>query len=178
MENFFSTHRAYKQNRTKTLSFSTGSVPEEIAVLLRQFHSDTYSNGFLSFVSPEEFRHYFSMWGLNPLECYPFIKFAFGQLVFYHQSQYKVLNPVYNCIDILGEKEEFEFVMDVMLCDRIGLENSFFADLYEQVWEKLGIVSKQEIYAFIPALGLGGTRDVLHVRKVNMDNEMMILSQI
>ncbi len=178
MENFIATHTMYKQNSTQTFPDVAIHIPEDLSAMLRQLNSNSYSNGFLSFISSEEFRHYFSMWRLNPIECFPFIKFAFGQLVFYHQSQYKVLNPVYNCIDILGGKDELDFVMDVILCDRTGLENYFFIDIYEQSWGKLGNVNPHEMYSFIPAIGLGGFRDTSNVRKVSMYKEMMILSQI
>jgi hypothetical protein len=178
MENFLATHRLHKQNNTKILHEIAMPIPKDLVAMQCQLNSNSYSNGFLSFVSPEKFQHYFSMWNLNPVECFPFIKFAFGHLVFFHQSQYKVLNPVYNCIDILGEKDELDFVMDIMLCDRTGLENSFFIDIYEQLWDKLGTLHIQEIYAFVPAINLGGSRDVLNVRRVSMYKEMMMLSQI
>ena len=66
----------------------------------------------------------------------------------------------------------------VLLCDRQALENSFFIDLYEQVSERLGVPQLDEIYAFIPAIGLGGGRSVSHIQKVRMDEEMLILSRL
>ena len=42
---------------------------------------------------------------LDPPGCHVFLKCGFGQLIFFHQQQYKVLNPVLNFIDVLGEAE-------------------------------------------------------------------------
>lgn len=178
MINFLATHSLYRKNTAKTWSEGYEPLPGNLVAMLCRLNSNSYSNGFLSFVSPEEFRCYFSLWNLNPAECFPFIKFAFGNLVFYHKSQYKVLNPVYNCIDILGEEDELDFVMDFMLCNRTRLMNSFFIDIYEQSFRRLAAVYPHEIYAFIPPICLGGSRDALNVRKVSMKNEMCILSQI
>jgi hypothetical protein len=179
MKTFLLTHKLYKDGSIIYTSDNTKfNIPEELKKMLRQFCCNSYANAFFRFVKPDPFKFYFSMWNLNPDECIPFIKCAFGHLIFYHQLKYKLLNPVYNCIDILGKAGDLEFVMDILLCDRKGLENSFFIDIYEQSFERLGPPEIDEIYAFIPAIGLGGSRNASNVRKLSMDKEMMILSQL
>jgi hypothetical protein len=103
---------------------------------------------------------------------------AFGHLVFYHDEQYKLLDPVFNNIDSLGEKDELDFVMDIALCDRPALENTFMIDVYEQAFPDLGAPKLDEIYAFVPALGLGGDRLATNVKRSLMAVEMNILSQL
>ena len=89
-----------------------------------------------------------------------------------------MLDPVHNCIDSLGGKDELDFVLDILLCDREGLINSFFIDAYEQSFGRLGAPQSDEVYAFVPALGLGGSRNPANVHKVKMEPQMMILAQI
>ncbi len=178
MDNFLITHPPFGTGATPRPGALASNVPAELARLFLSERANTHANGFFRFVSVEPFRHYLSLWGLGPEKCSPFIKCAFGHLVFYHHEQYKVLNPVYDCIDVLGEKDELDFVMDVMLCDRVGLEQSFLIDVYEQAFPSLGAPDINEMYAFVPPLGLGGSREATNVQKVAMEPQMMILAQL
>ena len=177
MEDFLATYPLFERDETKTVE--TGAqMPAELTALLDQVNSNSYADGFFKFVAPQHFRHYCALWNLDPDACFPFLKTAFGHLILFHAGQYKALNPVHNDIDLLGEQGEIDFVMDVLLCDRSSLEGSFFIDIYEQVFPKLGPPKVNEIYAFVPALGLGGSRSAENVQKVSMEQQMLILSQI
>jgi hypothetical protein len=178
MEDFLETHKLFEEDSTQTTTGPALGIPAELTILMGRVNSNSYANGFLKFIVPDEFRHYFSLWNLKPDDCFPFIKSAFGCLIFFHEQQYKVLNSVYNNIDLLGEKDEIDFVMDIVLCDRPALESSFCIDIYEQAFGRLGPPKLDEIYAFIPALGLGGSRNAASVEKANMETQMLILSQI
>lgn len=153
-------------------------APEDLRQLLVRANGSSYANGFFKFINAHAFRHYLQMWNIDADPCLPFIKCAFGHLVFFQQNEYKVLNPVFNSIDQLGNADELAFVMDILLCDRIGLENSFFIDIYEKTFPKLSAPKDDEMYAFVPALGLGGSREVANVQKVKMNEQMLILSQL
>lgn len=177
MDNFFQTYSLFEADPTKTVEPGT-QLPAELTALLDQVNSNSYANGFLKFVSAPDFRHYGALWNLNPDDCFPFLKSAFGHLILFHERQYKAINPVYNDIDLLGEQDELDFVLDILLCDRSSLEGSFFIDIYEQVVTRLGPPTVDEIYAFVPALGLGGPRSADNVQKVRMEPQMLILSQI
>jgi hypothetical protein len=180
MKTFALKHGLYERHPATPKVTEDEDIPDELRTLLHQANEDTYANGFFRFVAADTFRPYLLVWELDPARCHPFIKCAFGNLIFYHydQMKYSVLNPVYNCIDTIGEKDELAFVMEVLLCDRHGLESSFFLDVYEQAFERLGSPQPAEVYAFLPALGLGGSRSAEKVQKVNMREQMMILSSL
>jgi hypothetical protein len=178
MKNFKRTYLLHEQGKAKIAAKAETNAPEKLIRLLEMENSNSYSNGFFRFISSTAFRPILSLWQLNGDECIPFIKCAFGHLIFYHQEQYKVLNPVLNCIDILGQKKELDFVMDILLCDREALVSSFFMDIYEEAFDTLGAPNINEIYAFIPAIRLGGSRSASNVRKVEMHAQMMLLSQL
>jgi hypothetical protein len=160
------------------ISFDSIDIPKELESLIVYACCNTYANGFFRFVQPYLFRNYLSLWSLDANKCIPFVKSAFGHLIFYHEQQYKLLNPIYNCIDKIGKMGDLDFVINILLCDREGLENSFLIDIYEQAFERLGAPKSDEIYGFIPAIRLGGTRSASNLKKMPMKNEMMILSQI
>jgi hypothetical protein len=151
-------------------------LPADLKAMLEQVGASTYANGFFGFVPPPTFDQYLELAGIDPAAGHVFLKCGFGHLVFVHEDQYKVLNPIFNEVDELGE--DLDFVMDIMLCDRPALENSFMLDVYEQAVPRLGAPDLDEIYAFVPALKLGGARSAANVRRSKMPVEMQILLQL
>lgn len=177
MDNFLTTHPLLEENTTSTV-IEDPRVPAELNSVLQQANSNSYANGFFKFVLAKHFQHYCALWNLKSEDCFPFLKVAFGHLIFFHEGQYKAINPLFNDIDVLGQKDDLDFVMNILLCDRPGLEGSFLIDIYEQAFVKLGPPKLDEIFAFVPALGLGGSRNADYVQKLQMEREMLILSQI
>jgi hypothetical protein len=50
--------------------------------------------------------------------------------------------------------------------------------LFQRALKKIGAVTVNEMYAFEPALCIGGRADIEHLVKVNMDVHLMILDQL
>lgn len=178
MDTFLSTYPLHAQRDANPPPDVGRSIPAELKMFLDTVKGNSYADGFFQFLPAEAFAGYSSLWGLEPASCYIFLKCGFGHLVFYHDGQYKALNLVHNCIDELGDEGGLEFVMDILLCDRPGMEASFFIDVYEAAFPRLGPPARNEMYAFVPALGLGGSRDPAMVEKKPMRTEMAILRQM
>ncbi len=176
MENFIATHKLHEPG--EPISIGGADVPENLKALLNQVGTSSYAKGFFRFVTPESMRQYVALFNLNAEECYPFLKGAFGHLLFYQSDEFKVLDPVFNTVDSLGGKDDLDFILNIALSDRDALESTFMIDIFEQAYPRLGAPALDEIYAFVPALGLGGNRDAANVRKSNMLVEMNILSQL
>jgi hypothetical protein len=176
MTTFLSTYALHSRGPAPTGDL--GDVPTELKDLFEQVGTSTYANAFFAFVAPETFEHYLELIDISPAEVRVFLKCGFGHLIFFHRQQYKALNPIFNDVDVLGEAGELDFVMDTMLCDRPAMENSFMLDVYEQSFPRLGPPDRDEIYAFVPALKLGGARNAANVRRSKMDVEMQILLQL
>lgn len=178
MDTFARTHGILIEQNAPVEGELAADMPEPLKDLLRRVGANAYANGFFRFVAPQLFGRYFELVNLEASECYSFLKCGFGQVLFYHHDQYKVLNPVFNTVDILGERDELSFVMDVLLCDRPALETSFLIDVYEEAVPRLGAPDVDEMYTFVPALRLGGSRNSANVRKARMAVEMPILLQV
>jgi hypothetical protein len=174
METFLSTHRLFKSG--PPAAGVPGELPPELKELLNLVGTSTYADGFFTFVAPPTFDRFLGLAGIAQPGAHVFLKCGFGQLLFWHQQQYKVLHPVFNEVDELGE--DLDFVMDTVLCDRPGMENSFMLDVFEQSFPRLGPPTLDEIYSFVPALKLGGPRDAANVRRSRMDVELPILLQL
>lgn len=178
MDTFLSTYPLHEQHGANASAGTGRIIPAELKTFLDTVEGNSYADGFFRFVSPSAFGGFFSMWGLDPTHCYAFLKCGFGHLIFHHEGQYKALNPVHNCIDEVGDEGDLEFVMDTLLCDRPGLEASYCVDVYEAAFPRLGAPAVDEMYAFVPALGMGGSRDPEMVQKRPMRVEMAILAQL
>ena len=178
MDTFLTTYALHVERDVPPAAGAARAMPAELQAWLATVKRNSYADGFFQFVSAGDCAPYFSLWGLDAGACFGFLKCAFGHVVFHHEGQYKALNPVYNCIDELGDEGDLEFVFDTLLCDREGMEASYFIDIYEHAFTRLGAPAINEMYAFVPALGLGGTRDAASVEKKPMRSEMAILAQL
>lgn len=57
-------------------------------------------------------------------------------------------------------------------------EHNDFESLFEPAKKKLGILKEDEIYAFVPALMLGGRPDLKNLEKLKAIEHLILLSQI
>jgi hypothetical protein len=178
MKNFYLFHSLYTEHSTFVDLTSYKDLPGNLVDTLNFTKETSYSKGFISIVSPSRYRDLLVLWDLEPLACCIFVKFAFGAFVLLHENKFKVLNPVFNTITTLGEENEFDFIMDSLLCDRLGLNNSFFMDVYLDAESSIGAPDLNECYTFTPPLNLWGQRDKSTVRRANLKEELMILSQL
>ena len=178
MPDFFATHPLFEKGPPDPALGSYVGMPDDLGQTLKQVGTSTYANGLFRFVAPAQFRSYLALFKLDPGDCLPFLKSAFGHLLFLHLKQYKLLDPIVNSIDDLGEPLDLRFPMNMLLSDRGILESTFLIDVYEQVYPSLGPPTVDEIYAFVPAIRLGGSPEAEHVQKVSMATEMLLLSQL
>jgi hypothetical protein len=178
MDTFLQTHELFEAHDPPAPSEVPGNIPNQLGELLRKRGANAYADGFFRFVLPQVFGPYFELVHLEPSECFSFLKCGFGQLLFYHQQQYKTLDPVFNTVDVIGDAEELDFVMDIALCDRAALESAFMIDVYEEAFPRLGAPDVDEMYAFVPALRLGGGRSAANVHKSKMAVQMPMLLQL
>lgn len=177
MPDFFETHPLHEAGPVDP-ALHTYAAPDDLRALLTRAGTSSYSEGLLRFVVPSEFRDYLSLFRVDPKDSLPFLKSAFGHIVFLHGDRYRLLDPIVNSVDDLGDPLDLDFAMSMLLSDRDILESTFLIDVYEQAVPKLGAPGPDEMYTFVPAVGLGGDRDPEHVRRVRMAVEMPILAQI
>jgi hypothetical protein len=178
MEGFLRFHSVYKESADPIRLEPRMRLPEKLASFLEGRNETIFDKGFLSLTDPKKYMDILGLWNLNPEDCFPYLKTAFGAFIFYHHNEYKLLDPVYNKILILGEADEFEFVMDIILCDQKGLDSTLFMNLYMEVVDKIGVPEMDECYTFVPAVNLGGIIMKNNIRKAKLKEQMLILSQL
>jgi hypothetical protein len=68
--------------------------------------------------------------------------------------------------------------MDKLLVDKDMLKDNFLMDFYLKTVNKLGAPNLDECYAFVPALGMGGDKDIKNIQRVPYKEQLIILSQL
>lgn len=178
MDAFLSMHPEWK-TYTGTIRFnSKAPVPQDMREALDKKKETAYNKGFVSLINPADYNDVFAMWNLEPDDCFPFLKFAFGHLIFFHDTKFRVLDPINNFIEIIGDDDDFDYVMDKLLVNEDMLKENFLMDYYFKTVDKLGAPAPDECYAFVPPLGMGGDKDIDNIQKVKYKEQLIILSQL
>ena len=172
MNNFLAFHPLWKTYD------ETINITGDVLTTLNGRQVTAYNQGFITIVNPADYQDIFASWHLEPKDCLPFIKFAFGQFIFFHDNSFKVLDPVNNFIEPIGEKDDFDYIMDNFLCDEDTLNEVFLKDMYLEVVDALGAPAPDECYAFVAALALGGSRSKENVQKTKLKEQLMILAKL
>lgn len=178
MQQFIETHGLDAPTGALVVPTLPPTAPQGLVSLMERVGGRHCARGFWSFRRTSALSPYLATWGLVPDQCMPFLRSAFGHIVFLQGPDCRVLNPVFNTVDDLGLAADLGFVMDLLLCDRPALEASFLIDLYESSVERLGIPGDDEIYALVPALRMGGSREASQLQRRPMAAEMQLLAQI
>lgn len=178
MEKFLIVHPKWKTYSGDIQMPASPSVPADMLEALHGHKVTGYNNGFVTLVNPADYHDLLALWGLEPDQCFPFLKFAFGQLIFFYDTKFRIMDPVINVVEIIGDDDDFNYIMNDLVIDEGMLVDNLLMDLYQQTVEKLGAPGLDECYAFVPALALGGDKDVNNIQRVKYKEQLIILSQL
>jgi len=67
---------------------------------------------------------------------------------------------------------------EVTLCDARYWDNALDRPTYRQARRRLGAPTRDEVYAYVPALALGGSEDVAILQKVKLREHLSFLAQL
>ncbi|MQX37343.1 GAD-like domain-containing protein [Roseospira navarrensis] len=140
-----------------------------------------YADGRLWLVNPDDYTEAMDEW-LPDLCADPdtrplvFARSAFGDLLVAHDADSTgQLNVHYGrFVDLVAEPDDF---LDLLL-DLPYLADALDGDLAAQAVLRAGPLAADEMFAFQPALALGGARHLDHVVKVKMEPHLAILVQL
>ncbi len=149
-------------------------APSDIFGFLKEEGYMTYHDDFFSTTMPQDHFQTFSEWGLNGKECFAFLKTAFGSLCYCYKDKIFQLDPVSGNV----YKGRFRFCkfMNLLATMDSFLEACYF-DIYQKI-EKKQVLRSDEIYAFVPALPLGGSLEGSKLEVVKIREHLSILAQL
>ncbi|ATV17016.1 glutamyl-tRNA amidotransferase [Pseudomonas avellanae] len=164
-----------------------GKLPD----LLLQYWSEHgwcgYGEGIFWMVNPQEYEGVTASWiqgtELENQDTYHLIaRSAFGELYFWGEetgASLKITSIVSRCttfISSLPKDQMDKRFQNFLLSSEV--ECNDFDDLFQPAKKKLGTLSHDEMYGFVPAVMLGGSDALDNLKKVNSVEYLVFLSQL
>ncbi|USA47509.1 DUF1851 domain-containing protein [Acinetobacter sp. C26M] len=167
-----------------------GKLPESILEQWRVIGFAGYLNGLYWITNPDDYEEVIYDW----LEDTPLVdddvyyvlaRSAFGELLLWGENNFYryYIKPMEGILHDTEEKTEtaefygdlFFFYSDKDSLDHIDKNGK---KLFNRAVKKLGVLKADEMYAFEPALALGGEESLSHLAKVNLPVHMKLLKQV
>ncbi|MFU2198796.1 GAD-like domain-containing protein, partial [Acinetobacter baumannii] len=167
-----------------------GKLPESILEQWRLFGFAGYLNGLYWITNPDDYAEVIYDWledtSLPDDDVYYVLaRSAFGKLLIWGEKNYNRYY-VLTLEGILHDKGEKNEGAEFYGSDFFFLPKKNYLDytdkngnkLFDRAVKKLGVLKADEMYAFEPALALGGVESLTYLAKVNLPVHMKFLKQV
>ncbi len=153
-----------------------GRLPDDLLVFWQEVGWCAFGDGLLWLVDPEQLADPLEAW-LGHREALAFMRTAFGDMLLWHQGFVQYLDVVYARLlpPLTGRIDIF---FEVTLCDASYWNNALNRPTYCQALPRLGIPARDEVYAYVPALALGGPASASALQKVKLREYLSFLAQL
>lgn len=164
-----------------------GKLPDQLLVYWAEHGWCGYGDGAFWLVNPQEYEGVVASWlegtPLEKLDSYHLIaRSAFGDLYFWGEKTgaslniTSILSRYLTFSSALGDEQMDKQLRNFLLTR--DLESNDYGRLLKPAKKKLGVLSHDEMYGFVPALMLGGADTLEHLGKVKAVEHLTLLSQI
>lgn len=154
----------------------------------------SYADGLFWIVDPDAYKATLDMWlqgsGLTEIDNYHVIaRDAFGSLYAWGERYQRKITVSSLAGGIVALKNQLQkpnpqpdrslgIFLGSTSRDSLDFDDNQGKPLFQRALAKLGPVAEDEMYAFEPALCIGGKADLEHMVKLNLDVHLMILDQL
>jgi len=146
-----------------------------------------YGEGIFWMVNPQEYEGVTASWiqgtEFENQDIYHLIaRSAFGELYFWGEetgASLKITSIVSRCTTFVSSlpKDQMDKRFQNFLLSA-EVEYNDFDDLFQPAKKKLGTLSRDEMYGFVPAIMLGGSDALDNLKKVRSVEHLVFLSQL
>lgn len=164
-----------------------GKLPDQLLAYWEEHGWCGYADGLFWTVDPHEYEPALEAWigetEFMEMDAYHIIaRSAFGELYFWGEktgSSLKLFAPGSFCIPresvLIGEK--MNFGVQVFFGSQTRSRNDF-EGMFAPALRRLGPLKHDEMYGFVPAIGIGGPSTVGNIQKVKAVEHLVILAQL
>ena len=144
-------------------------VPEEIINFWTSYGFGNYGDGIIKMIDPEKYMSGFYTWlGKEDYSRIPIFMTGFGDIFYYRNlgnGEYDIslLDIHYRDISVCTYTLE-DFLKNYIVSENVKKE-ILRKELFEEAKKSKGILKKEEIYFFAPALIAGGAEELKYVDK-------------
>lgn len=161
----------------KTIKKYTGILPDFLLEMWAEKGFHSYSNGFLWLVNPDDLEEVMQLLLPDFPEAIPVLRTAMGHIIFLQDGAYRTFDPV--DMDVVKHGDfTLEEVMNFSITEDESLDEFYHRQFYEKAFKRLGPVTYDECYGFVPAIALGGDLDAANLQKMKLKVYLQILSQL
>jgi hypothetical protein len=136
----------------------------------------SFSNGFLRTLNHDDLSPLIPAWKWADAKTFIFLRTAFGGLFYIKALNYYFFDPLYD--DHVNLTDDLGFILNIALCDKKSLRSTFLFHIYQEGVALKGIPQKDECFAFVPALKMGGVKSAEHLEIVKLKEHLYFLSLI
>ncbi len=167
-----------------------GKLPDQLLAYWEQHGWCGYADGLFWTVNPQEYEPALEAWiGDTPLmeedSYYVIARSAFGDIYFFGGNHgrklhiiapdSKMMPPRKKPADLDQSVRAFFGSQSRGACDFSDVDGEH---LFNPALNKLGQLKHDEMYGFVPALGLGGAATLEHLQKVKAVEHLVLLAQL
>ncbi len=176
------------------IEYYQGRLPNKLLEYWDAYGFGGYGNGLIWMTDPDEYADVLSAW-LYPTRLHATDKFyvigrtAFGELIVWGAKTGPSLT-IHSVRGMIFPSDKSRWMSegkgDLLLGNWIGgmqrslLEQNDEGDkpLFDRALKELGPLAHDEMYGFVPALGMGGPCRLDHLKKVKAVEHLMFLAQL
>lgn len=163
----------------KQLSTYRSVVPDSLVEFWERFGFGGYAQGLLWVVNPTQLEDVLAEW-LTPegkkSRAIPVIRTAFGNVVYWHHSQFTFLDVHYGRRVSAGT--DVEVLFGYYLVDKKSRKSVLEEPVFKKALNALGMLKRDEIYAFKLPLAMGGDAGVRNMQKARIRETLAVLAGI
>jgi hypothetical protein len=153
-----------------------GELPDDLLDEWRQHGFCGHGDGFLWTVDPDQLAAALQAFLGDSSRCHAFLRTAFGGIFYWDGADARYLDVLVGDTSVVFH--EMDALFDGLLRDNIYLKTVLRYDLFKKALPKLGRLKKDECYAFLPPLALGGPGTAKTVKRVKLCEHLAILAQL
>jgi len=152
-----------------------GKLPDDLLSLWKESGWCSYADGLLWTINPAEYSAIVKEW-IGDDSLLAFVRTAFGSLLLWNGEQARFLDVLSGDVSNLFTTMDFNF--NGSLSDDKYLDAVIRRDVFVEALPRLGPPARDECYAFVPALPLGGPGTADTLQKVKLREHMSLLLQL
>ncbi len=175
-ERYYPTKKKWEDFSEEELMVLKRNLPLDVIDFLREEGLASYCDNFLWTTLPDVFHEILTAWGIKGENCFALMRTAIGACIYFHRKEFFYLDPIFGRIVSMGD--DFYMLLNIFLKLEVILNDGFFEDKYKNIEKKPKLLQPDQMYAFVPAIPLGGSFESSKVEIVKMKEHLFFLSQL